>query len=120
MKKLPKELVSRIENCEFTINISDNKIEFQKFSKCGHNFSFSVGMGENLIDLQNNLFRYYDSFDVSAEAYFWLDSSGHGTNGSPYDMRDVYNDIEECVGFAEELEDIIRLYSYETLNTKYS
>ena len=38
----------------------------------------------------------YESFDVSEEAYLWLDNSGHGKNGAPYDMKDVYEDIEEA------------------------
>lgn len=26
----------------------------------------------------------------------WLDNEGHGTNGTPYDMKDVYEDMEAC------------------------
>lgn len=35
-----------------------------------------------------------DNFDVSYETYLWLDESGHGKNGAPYDMRDLYEDME--------------------------
>lgn len=26
--------------------------------------------------------------------YLWLDDEGHGSNGAPYDMKDVYEDME--------------------------
>ena len=38
----------------------------------------------------------YDNYDCSYEAYLWLDNTGHGTNGAPYDMKDVYEDMEAC------------------------
>ncbi len=31
-----------------------------------------------------------------SEAYLWLDSDGHGINGAPYDMKDLYEDFEAC------------------------
>lgn len=33
-------------------------------------------------------------YDVSYETYLWLDDEGHGSNGAPYDMKDVYEDME--------------------------
>lgn len=45
-------------------------------------------------DRVETLKREIDYFDISEEAYIWLDSDGHGRDGAPYDMRDVYNDFE--------------------------
>lgn len=44
----------------------------------------------------SELKRRHDNFDVSEETYMWLDNNGHGANGAPYDMRDVYEDMEYC------------------------
>lgn len=33
----------------------------------------------------------------------WLDSDGHGINGAPYDMKDVYEDMEACQNMILEL-----------------
>lgn len=39
--------------------------------------------------------HYVENYDCSSEAYIWLDNFGHGKNGAPYDMHDVYSDMEE-------------------------
>ena len=55
----------------------------------------------------NNLRNYTDDFDVSYEAYLWLDETGHGKNGAPYDMRDVYEDMEWWRNAMSELADAL-------------
>lgn len=55
----------------------------------------------------NNLRNYADDFDVSYEAYLWLDETGHGQNGAPYDMRDVYEDMEWWKNAMTELADAL-------------
>lgn len=55
----------------------------------------------------NNLRSYADDFDVSYEAYLWLDETGHGKSGAPYDMRDVYEDMEWWKNAMTELADAL-------------
>lgn len=55
----------------------------------------------------NNLRNYADDFDVSYEAYLWLDETGHGKSGAPYDMRDVYEDMEWWKNAMTELADAL-------------
>lgn len=38
--------------------------------------------------------KVYNDYDVSQEAYYWLGEDGHGKNGAPDDMRDVYDDFQ--------------------------
>lgn len=57
----------------------------------------------NVYALLNNIKDYYDNYDCSYEAYLWLDNTGHGTNGAPYDMKDVYEDMEACEEMTFEL-----------------
>lgn len=70
-------------------------LELAWISPEGKDFRAAIEVSD--IDLLvDRLSRYVSNFDVSKEAYLWLDNSGHGKNGAPYDMRDVYNDIESC------------------------
>lgn len=77
--------------------------EFQNYSPAGWDFSFCVWTDDDGSALAHDIFDYYDSFDVSAEANCWLDDEGHGKNGASYDMKDVYEDMEACKDMVEEL-----------------
>ena len=66
-------------------------------SPANQDFNIQVDSEGNEPDyFVNNLYESYSDFDVSYETYIWLDSSGHGTNGAPYDMKDLYEDMEWC------------------------
>jgi hypothetical protein len=99
----------KIEEHEFSVELeSDGVYRFYKYSYEGQDFSFAVDIGETMQEFADNILEYHNGFDVSEEAYYWLDNTGHGANGAPYDMRDVYNDMEECKGFIYELYEIIK------------
>lgn len=69
--------------------------EFSRFTPAGRDFSFSVAMVEDdLYSLVRDVGDYHYCFDTDKEAYFGLDSNGHGRNGAPYRMRDVLDDME--------------------------
>lgn len=69
-------------------NVAEDSIHI--WTPAGHDYFLEFDGEDKLIALQ----REVNYFDISEEAYLWLDSSGHGTNGAPYDMRDVYEDFE--------------------------
>ena len=73
-----------------------------QYSSRGQDFNVSVN-GHRVSDIIESLDSYLDSFDISYEAYLWLDDTGHGKNGAPYEMIDVYKDMEECKEMMEEL-----------------
>ena len=79
--------------------------EFGKFSDCGRDFTFSIFFNtlDDISDIADKIYEYYENFDVSYETYIWLDNFGHGMSGAPDDMLDVYNDTKQCEGFIEEL-----------------
>ena len=52
-------------------------------------------------------------YDVSAEAYKWLDENGHGKDGAPYEMIDVYRDFETVRDKIKELGAKVRHYWHE-------
>lgn len=109
-----ERVVEISEKNDWSANISsddgDNfRYEFSKTSPAGHDFNFEVDMLENSIDiLLHEIFETYENFDVSSEAYIWLDNTGHGTNGAPYDMKEVYEDMEECKNMILALYDALR------------
>lgn len=77
--------------------------EFQKCSPAGQDFSFNIWTDDDGSSLAHDIFEYYENFDVSSEASLWLDCTGHGMNGAPYDMKDVYEDMEACAEMVKEL-----------------
>lgn len=108
--KIKKEMTEIAESLNFNITISEDEdvnISFAKTSSYGQDFNFEISVDKDasMIDIWKRLQSYQNNFDVSAEAYLWLDESGHGKNGAPFEMIDVYNDMEECKGFVTELAD---------------
>ena len=82
---------------------------FEKYSPAGRDFCFEVSVpndeDEDVIyeNVADAIADYWEGFDVSYETYIWLDETGHGNNGSPYDMKDVYEDTLYCSGMIHDL-----------------
>lgn len=108
-KKLIAKIIKIANDLDWSVKHypESNQFSFQRFSGEGQDFWLEDVDGEDLYELVHDLWERYNNFDVSEEAYMWLDSSGHGTNGAPYDMRDVYNDMEECQEEIEKLHDAL-------------
>ena len=109
--KLPGELQLRLIEADFGIEEEDdNTIRLSRYSPAGQDFGISVDIGENLHDLKQNLARAYENYDVSYETYIWLDNTGHGKDGAPHDMVDVYTDMQTCHEYIEEMRQIVSDY----------
>jgi hypothetical protein len=102
MKKEIKDLITIAESNGWSVDADGNEYTFSQYSPAGQDFSFSV-TGETKKELLDGVKEYSESFDCSEEASLWLDSSGHGTNGAPYDMKDLYEDMEACAQMVDEL-----------------
>lgn len=82
---------------------------FEKYSPAGRDFCFEVSVpndeDEDVIyeNVADAITDYWEGFDVSYETYIWLDETGHGNNGAPYDMKDVYEDTLYCSGMIHDL-----------------
>lgn len=104
-----KKIISKIKKSGWSVyKGNDDYYSFGKYTPYGQNFNFSVEIGNSLEEFANNVYDYYEDFDVSYEAYLWLDCDGHGKNGAPYEMIDVYNDIKCCEQFIYELYELIK------------
>lgn len=77
-------------------------VMLSQYSPAGQDFNVELEY-ENLGEIEDKLREYYDSYDPSYEAYLWLDNYGHGKNGAPYEMIDVYNDMVACKEMIDKL-----------------
>ena len=110
IERIKEEITEIAESLNFNITISEDEdvnISFAKTSSYGQDFNFEISVDKDasMIEIWKGLQSYQNNFDVSEEAYLWLDESGHGKNGAPFEMIDVYKDMEECKGFVTELAD---------------
>lgn len=107
--KTIKDLSRTAETFGWTLTLDDNMPPTQTFllsktSPCGQDFNaYLMTTNYDAETLCDSLRQYIDNFDVSYETYLWLDTSGHGMNGAPYDMRDLYDDMESCKEMMQEL-----------------
>ena len=91
------------ESLDWNVHEYETDITFQKYSSAGQDFNITVNKYTDYQDFCTDLYEQYMSYDPSSEAYLWLDSDGHGKNGAPYEMDDVYNDCVECEEMIGEL-----------------
>ena len=102
MKKSIEKLLYKIKENGWNVTERGNYINIGKYSPAGQEFCFDIDVTdfeeENDITAADlfieSIHAEYDGYDVSYEAYIWLDDEGHGINGAPYDMKDVYEDME--------------------------
>lgn len=107
MNKKDIDKVTKIsESLDWSITVNGNEFEFAKWSPAGQDFCMSI-KADSIEDLIDKLYERHNDYDPSEEAYLWLDDSGHGKNGAPYDMKDVYEDMEACQEMILELYDAI-------------
>lgn len=109
-------LFEKAQENEWSIQHEDENIYLLgKYSSAGQDFSITIDTEADPALFLNNLYERHSNFDVSEEASYWLDESGHGKNGAPYDMKDVYEDMEECRDNILELYSALHDYYYEEI-----
>lgn len=119
MKILLSPIIEMAEGLGWNVSIENysncQQLSFQKYSNAGQDFSFSVDLpsredyddDDYLQKIAEEVDSYYESFDVSSEAYKWLDNDGHGANGAPHDMKAVYEDFDALDSDIRELSEEI-------------
>ena len=113
--KLPEALIDAIEAAGFAVMYyNDGRYDFSKVSPYGQDFGFQLRAELCMEQFAEDIQSYYDNFDVSTEAYLWLNNSGHGTNGAPYEMEDVLADMKSCREYIHELWVIVNGYMHPT------
>ena len=86
-------------------------VNFAKYTSYGQDFNFSVELEDDDIEaFIDNIYEYYENFDVDEEAYIWIGSDGHGKNGAPYHIADIVKDMEEAEVMMADLYEAFRQY----------
>ena len=94
LNKKVEYLLSVIEKLGYNIQKDYEEVLIKTSSPCGKRCIARVNTENDANLFVANIRDYVDNFDVSYETYIWLDNTGHGTKGAPYDMKDVYEDTE--------------------------
>lgn len=97
---------------------SDTYYRISRYTPANQDWGIELAIDNNIEKVYENLRSIYNSFDPSEEAYCWLDNTGHGKNGAPYEMIDVYNDMLECKKYINELCELtLNMVKNHELNT---
>ena len=104
-KKDINKITEVAERLNWSVSVDGEEFTFSRYSPAGQDFNIEIS-ASNTEQLAEKLNEYYEGFDVSYETYLWLGKDGHGTNGAPHDMKDLYEDMEAC-------EQMIRVLSEE-------
>ena len=108
--KTIEEILEKIKELGWSVDEYDDCYELGTISPAGQDFIIIIYSKENIEDFIDQIYDKYNEFDVSYETYLWLDEYGHGKNGAPYDMKDVYEDTEWCEEAILELYDDLQYW----------
>ena len=95
----------------YYVNEKETEIcfSFEKYSPARQDFYFEVSVpnddDEDIFynNVADAIFTYWEGFDVCQETYIWLDDTGHGKNGAPHNMKDLYEDMQSCEDMIHDL-----------------
>jgi hypothetical protein len=107
-KKILERVIELAEAEDISVSVDDGWISFRFYTSAGQDVNVDIPLVDTQGELADKLWEYAIGYDPSEEASLWLDESGHGKNGAPYDMIDVYNDMVEAKKTIERLESVIR------------
>lgn len=115
--KYVKSLINKAEEIGWSVDYKkdENYIMFENYSPTGQDIVIEIEVKGSLT-LLKELENYYNNYDVSYEAYLWLDETGHGKNGAPYDMKDLYEDMEEVEEMIGDLYNTLNNYLNEIVD----
>lgn len=111
MSKNIKKMIKVAEKLGWVVSINGNEFTFSKYSPAGQDFNIEI-IANDLEEVIEEIQERCDSFDCSEETYLWLDNTGHGKNGAPYDMKDLYEDMESCLEMMKALHDELEEIKY--------
>lgn len=86
------QLIRVAESLDWNVTVGDDDIDLAQYTSAGQDFSFSIKRNDDYVQ---SVYEYYHDYDPSAEAMLWVDDSGHGKNGAPYELKDIIADMEE-------------------------
>lgn len=108
MKILLKEdLKAKLDEICWSAYENEKDVDFSTCTASGGDIDIVIDKGENLTDLAHNIYEYWNNYDVSYETSLWIGEDGHGINGAPYDIKELYEDMEGVKNMINDLYNII-------------
>lgn len=108
MNRRLEYILEKAQSLDYKVEQEDGIVySLSTFSPFGQDCYAEIDSENDADMFINNLRNYADDFDVSYEAYLWLDETGHGKNGAPYNMIDVYEGMEWWKNAMTELADTL-------------
>lgn len=104
---LKEDVKAKLEEICWSTQEDEKYIDFSTCSDFGGDIDIVIDKGKNLIELAHNIYEYWDNYDVSYEASLWIGEDGHGKNGAPYDLKDIYEDMEGVKNMINDLYNVI-------------
>ena len=117
-----ESIKEKAESLEWTVDVDKRDITFQKYSPEGQDFSFSIYIedidkelddNEKVMEVADKILEYYNSYDPSEETALWIGDDGHGRNGAPYYIDDLYEDMKYCECMIYELYAVLAGVDYD-------
>lgn len=76
---------------DWNVELDGESITLSTTSPAGQDCNLTI---MNTGELLDQLMYNYEAFDPSYETYLWVDETGHGKNGAPHEIIDIYNDMK--------------------------
>lgn len=81
------------ELCGWKVSIDNTTFEFEQMIGT-QDFVFAIQCEEkSLQSFVVQLENYLKNFDVDYETSIWIGKDGHGTNGAPYHIKDILDQM---------------------------
>lgn len=106
MSSLMNALIEAAEQIGWSVGVSDDCIEFEKYSPAGEDFVFTiVGNAEN--EVAEKVREYANDFDTDEHAAMWVDAR-RKISGVPQSVRTLIDDADAIKEMLFELEEELR------------
>lgn len=116
---LMSKVLETAEKLGWVVTENGYNIMFSQFSPAGQDFNIEVEKKDGDVEgFIENIYEYWENYDVSEETALWIDMDGHGKNGAPYEIEDIVEDMKECESMIEKLYQGLRK-TYDELTEMY-
>ena len=89
------KVIELAESLDWNVTVDGSDVDFQYYTNYGQDCHMDIALTEDFDKFTDEIYNYYENYDVSEETSLWIDESGHGKNGAPYDIEDILNDMKE-------------------------
>lgn len=113
MKNYIDKVIELAESLDWNVTVDGNDVDFQYYTNYGQDCHMNITLTEDFDKFTDEIYSYYENYDVSEETALWVDESGHGKNGAPYDIEDILNDMKE---FESAIHELWKKLNTEALN----